>query len=146
MGMAAILVMWPGSFEQTFVPPSIGGSIWKLTDWPRDFWGENVWRVWTTTTDGRRRPAYPLLPMSLGLRCAKNGYAPDKVKYGVFRHSAASNSKVNTVLRSTFSPLQVYGKIFQGRVTPKWIVRSGQKSNSSAIWWLSSLPASLTHI
>ena len=31
MGMAAILVIWPGSFEQTFVPPSHGGSIWNLT-------------------------------------------------------------------------------------------------------------------
>ena len=30
MGMAAILVMWPGPFEQTFVPPSHGGSIWNL--------------------------------------------------------------------------------------------------------------------
>ena len=31
MGMAAILVMWPGPFEQTFVPQSHGGSIWNLT-------------------------------------------------------------------------------------------------------------------
>ena len=31
MGMAAILVMWPGSFEQTFIPPSHRGSIWNLT-------------------------------------------------------------------------------------------------------------------
>ena len=31
MGMAAILVMWLGSFEQTFVTPSHGGSIWNLT-------------------------------------------------------------------------------------------------------------------
>ena len=30
MGMAAILVMWPGPFEQTFVPPSQGGYIWNL--------------------------------------------------------------------------------------------------------------------
>ena len=30
MGMVAILVMWPGPFEQTFVPPSQGGSIWNL--------------------------------------------------------------------------------------------------------------------
>ena len=30
MGMAAILVMWPGSFEQTLVPPSQGGSTWSL--------------------------------------------------------------------------------------------------------------------
>ena len=26
MGMVASLVMWPGPFEQTFVPPSQGGS------------------------------------------------------------------------------------------------------------------------
>ena len=31
MGMAAILVMWPGPFEQTFVPPSHGDSLWNLT-------------------------------------------------------------------------------------------------------------------
>ena len=30
MGMAAILVMWPGPFEQIFVPPSHGDSIWNL--------------------------------------------------------------------------------------------------------------------
>ena len=31
MGMAAILVVWRGPFEQTFVPPSQGGSTWNLT-------------------------------------------------------------------------------------------------------------------
>ena len=31
MGMAAILVMWPGPFEQTFAPPSHRSSIWNLT-------------------------------------------------------------------------------------------------------------------
>ena len=31
MGMAAILVMWPRTFEQTFVPPSHSSSIWNLT-------------------------------------------------------------------------------------------------------------------
>ena len=30
MGMAAILVMWPGPLEQTFIPPSQGGPIWNL--------------------------------------------------------------------------------------------------------------------
>ena len=30
MSVAAIFVMWPGSFEQTFVPPSHGDSIWNL--------------------------------------------------------------------------------------------------------------------
>ena len=30
MSMAASLVMWPGPFEQIFVPLSYGGSIWNL--------------------------------------------------------------------------------------------------------------------
>ena len=30
MGMVAILVMWPGLFEQTFVPPSHGDFIWNF--------------------------------------------------------------------------------------------------------------------
>ena len=30
MDMAAILVMWPGPFEQIFVPPSQGGTILNL--------------------------------------------------------------------------------------------------------------------
>ena len=30
IGMAAILVMWPGPFEQTFVYPSPEGSTWNL--------------------------------------------------------------------------------------------------------------------
>ena len=30
MGMVAIFVMWPGSFETAFVPPSEGGSTWNL--------------------------------------------------------------------------------------------------------------------
>ena len=31
MGMAAILLMWPGSFEQTFVLASYGVFIWNLS-------------------------------------------------------------------------------------------------------------------
>ena len=31
MGVAAILVMWPGPFEQTFVPTSQGVTIWNLS-------------------------------------------------------------------------------------------------------------------
>ena len=30
MGVAAILVKWPGPFEQIFVPPSQWGSTWNL--------------------------------------------------------------------------------------------------------------------
>ena len=31
MGVAAILVMWPGPFEQFFVPASLGVSIWNMS-------------------------------------------------------------------------------------------------------------------
>ena len=31
MNMAAILVMWPGPFEQTFIPPYHRNFIWNLT-------------------------------------------------------------------------------------------------------------------
>ena len=31
MGMVAILVMWPGQFIKTFIPPSQGCSMWSLT-------------------------------------------------------------------------------------------------------------------
>ena len=30
MGMVAILAIWRGPFEQTFTPPSHGGSKWNL--------------------------------------------------------------------------------------------------------------------
>ena len=30
MGMAAILIVWPGPLEQIFIPPSHGDSIWNL--------------------------------------------------------------------------------------------------------------------
>ena len=30
MGIVAILVMWPGPFENTFVPLFQGGSTWNL--------------------------------------------------------------------------------------------------------------------
>ena len=43
MGMVAILVMWPGPFEQIFIPPSHRSSIWNFDfDWAGGFLGENV--------------------------------------------------------------------------------------------------------
>ena len=43
MGMAAILVMWPGPFEQMFVPPSPKKLSMKFDfDYPSGSWGENV--------------------------------------------------------------------------------------------------------
>ena len=67
MGMAAIFVMWPGPFEQTFVPPAHGGSIWNLT-----LIGQAVSEEKMFKESVRRRPTYPIsTPMSLELRWAK---------------------------------------------------------------------------
>ena len=83
MGMAAILVMWPGTFQQTFVPPSYEVSIWNLSligpvvseekmfenvDGPTDDGRTDDGR----TDDGRRSHWYTnSSPRSLRLRWAK---------------------------------------------------------------------------
>ena len=83
MDMAARLVIWPGLFEETFVPLSHGDSIWNLASIgpvvseKRMFkeCGRRTDRRRTdgqTTDDGQRRPTYPISsPMSLRLRWAK---------------------------------------------------------------------------
>ena len=56
MGMAAILVMWPGPFEQTFVPPSLGVSIWNLSSIDPVVSEEKMFENVDGRTDGRRTP------------------------------------------------------------------------------------------
>ena len=48
MGIAAIFVMWPGPFEQTFVPLSQGGSIWNLASIGTMVSEEKmfIWKYW----------------------------------------------------------------------------------------------------
>ena len=60
MGMAAILVMWPGPFEQTFVPPSQGGSTWNLALIGLVVSEEMFENVDNTHTYGRQRPTYTI--------------------------------------------------------------------------------------
>ena len=50
MGMADILVVWPGPFEQTFVPPSHGDPIWNLASIGALVSEKKMFeeRVWTT--------------------------------------------------------------------------------------------------
>ena len=56
--MVASLVMWPGPFEQTFIPPSHRSSIGNLTLIGPVVSEEKMFkRVWTTY-DGWRRPTY----------------------------------------------------------------------------------------
>ena len=51
MGMAAILLMWPGRFEQLFVPPTPGGYIWNLVTIGPVVSEEKLFEI----VDGRRR-------------------------------------------------------------------------------------------
>ena len=56
MGMAAILVMWP--FEQIFVPPSNGDSIWNMASIGPVVSEEKMFKEcgWQTT-DGQQKPS-----------------------------------------------------------------------------------------
>ena len=76
IGMAAILVMWPGPFEQTFVPPSHADSIWNLVSISLVVSEEKMFEEYGRQTDGWWRPTYPISSsMSLWLRLAKNTLA-----------------------------------------------------------------------
>ena len=74
MGMAAILVMWPGPFEQLFVPPTPGGYIWNLVTIGPVVSEEKSFKIvdgrWRRTTYDGAFPSYKL-PRSLWLRWAK---------------------------------------------------------------------------
>ena len=49
MGMAAILVMWPGPFEPTLVPPILRSLHMKFEfNWPRGYRGEDFWNCGRT--------------------------------------------------------------------------------------------------
>ena len=56
MGMVAILVMWPWTFEQTFVPILKSLHIKCEFNWPSGFRGEDVWKCWRKD-DGRTMDA-----------------------------------------------------------------------------------------
>ena len=58
MGMAAILVVWPGLFEQTFVPPSHGDSLWNLASICPVVSEENMFKACGWQTDRQTKEAY----------------------------------------------------------------------------------------
>ena len=74
MGMAAILVMWPGLFEQTFVPLSWGVSIYNLSSIGPVVSEEKVFENVDGQMDAGRRSHWYTnsSPRSLRLRWAKN--------------------------------------------------------------------------
>ena len=61
MGMAAMLVMWPRSFEQLFFPKGPGGCIWNLVAIDPVVSEKSFEIVDGRTTDGRTtEPAYTI--------------------------------------------------------------------------------------
>ena len=70
MGVAANLVMWPQPFEQTFVPASLGVSIWNLCLIGLVVIEEKMFVNVDGLTDDRRRSDWYTIssPMSLRLR------------------------------------------------------------------------------
>ena len=58
MGMAVILVIWLGPFEQTFVPPFHGESIWNLASICPVVSEEKMFKECGRRTDGQTTEAY----------------------------------------------------------------------------------------
>ena len=70
MGVAAILVMWPGPFEQTFVPVSLEVSIWNL-NLIGPVVSEEMFEIVDGRMDERQNDWYTISsPMSLRFRWA----------------------------------------------------------------------------
>ena len=72
MGMVAILVMWPGPFEQTIVPPPQGGSKWNLASIGPVVSEEMFENVDNTYTHIRMTEAYLYYKLTYRLRWAKH--------------------------------------------------------------------------
>ena len=71
MGMAAILVMWPGPFERNFIPPSNGDCMWNLASVGPVVSEEKMFKeCGRRTDDGRMKEAY------LSYKLTKNSPQP----------------------------------------------------------------------
>ena len=120
MGMVAILVMWPGRFGQTFVPPSQEGSTWIFGfNWPSGFWGEDVWKCWHTHIhtyphmDDRACLYYKLTLWAYRLRCLGSGELIIIItKMSLFYDEHTVGTYNQSSLRSTnFVSINIYTKL-----------------------------------
>ena len=107
MGMAAILVMWPGRFEQFFVPPTPGGYIWNLVTIGPVVSEEKSFEIVdgrrTTTDDGAC--LYHELPRSLRLRWAKNSRIELK---GIVLSVPSNQTKVTFIITLPFNLVHLW--------------------------------------
>ena len=74
----AILVMWSGPVERTFIPPCKEGSTWNLASIGPVVSEEKMFENVDIHTHGRQRPSYTMSsPVSLRLRWAKLKFFPN---------------------------------------------------------------------
>ena len=79
MGMAAILVMWPGPFIYTFVPPSQGGSTYNLALIGQAVSEEKMFKhCWRQQ---RRRQQTPEQGYTLSSPCEPDGSGELKIEF-----------------------------------------------------------------
>ena len=115
----AILVMWPGSFEKTFIPPSRWDTIWNLASICPLFF-EEMFKECGWQTDGQQRPTYSISSsmVSLRLRWAKN--------HNFF--------KVSQILTS--SPTLGEWILGQTFMECKTTLQGTQDQSMNAFWWV----------
>ena len=160
MGMAAILVMWPGQFEQTFLTPPHGGSIWNLT-LIGPVISEEMFKECGRRTTGELKGGDIIFSIiSLWGKFRAQGQiipkwiipsGPNSNSFDLLCLSSlpASLTKIQSkVTEKSWRHLFFFSDIFffftaQGHLTPKWPVRYHRNSNSSEILCLSSIPLSL---
>ena len=109
MGMAAILVMWQGPFEQTFIPPSQRGSLWNLTS-IGSVVSEEMFANVVIHTYGRQRATDTYkLTYEPKLTNEPKGSGELKIEYHLYFHklSATRNTKPQIVIFFLFISVAV---------------------------------------
>ena len=146
MGMAAILVMWPGPFKQLFVPPIHGGYIWNLgtigpivskeKSFETSSWADNI--IFCHSRASNSEVKYQIWPKFNCFEISCLSWIPASLK--------KLRSKLKALWTVQIVPIKsLRGKIFvaQGLVTLQKIIRPGPNSNWSENLCLSWIPASL---
>ena len=119
MGMAAMLVMWPRSFEQLFFPKGPGGCIWNLVAIDPAVSEEKLFEIvdGRTTDDGwTTEPSHPISsPGAFGSGELKMLFTITVLGY-LHQQGAWSDSKLITELKRFFAEYYVASAILYREV------------------------------